>query len=461
MQRPFFTLVFLAILIPGKAQQKVPVFANPEDSIAYFSTEQWFSKATRNPRYTARIDSLFRVMNKLREKAARFRTVYSTSVQYTRYNQRPKDLLSITKLSLVDYKGTSLPDSLYLMKNLKELELINTRIRKLPKRLNEFQDLTKVTLYNNRPRGRVKLTKNSHVKQLGIHDDERDLRPRSYRNFTALETLDLSRNNLVEFPKLRGVRSLRKLAMTDNLLTLQKMPASPPNLEDLVLTSNRIQTLPSEISGYTRLKKLNLTSNQVSALPPEIGKLQALEELSLYKNRIEKLPTEIYRLKKLRIIDLYYNQLSELDTAIRNWTRMEILYAANNGLFTLPDNLGALKNLRELYIHHNRLSSLPASIGELDSLRVLRANDNLLVELPESILRLRNLENLDVGFNQMSSIPQGLFELPKLEILGLKRIPLEEKIRSNAIDWSRKAMARRKLIIHLDGLVDSSSENQP
>jgi Leucine-rich repeat (LRR) protein len=462
MPRPLFVVVLLFLVSSLSAQQRVPVFGTQADSAEYARTEDLLYKAMQNPRFSFRIDSLSRSAAKLREKAVRYRTIYRASSLYTRYDQRPKDLSTVTRLSLADYKGKSLPDSLFLMTNLKELELVNTRIGALPARLAEFPNLTKVTLLNNRPRRRLKLAKNKTVTDLSIQDDELDLRPRTYRKYSSLKSLDLSRNNLTRFPTLRGTSKLRRLVLTDNQLTLEDLRRGLPKLEELVMTTNKVRHLPPVVGQFTGLRKLNLNANQIETLPKEIGALQNLEQLSLYKNNVARLPREIYQLRNLHVIDLYYNQLEELDSAIRNWSKLEILYVANNKLYTLPDNLGSLTALRELYLHHNRISVLPASAGSLDSLRVLRVNNNLVLEFPSVLTRLRSLENLDIASNQMTSLPQELFELPHLRILSLKGNPFDRDARTKILEWSRKAMTERPVMIHLEGLAEVSAEgNRP
>jgi Leucine-rich repeat (LRR) protein len=331
------------------------------------------------------------------------------------------------------------------------LELVNTRIKRLPKRLAAIKSLKKVSVLNNRPKGRLKLGKNKTIETLVIHDDEVNKLPKTYRHLGGLKTLDLSRNNLSSFPRLKRYSSLRKLSLADNLLTLNDLKQGQPLLEDLVLTTNLIKKVPDAIGLFTGLKKLNLSANQIESVSPEIGKLQKLEHLSFYKNKLRSIPAEMFTLKSLHIVDLYYNQLEDLDPLIGNWSSLEILYAANNKLLRLPNELGQLKNLRELYVHHNRLTTLPETLGGVDSLRVLRVNNNFLVELPQVLYALKNLENLDVSDNQIQTFPEQLFALPKMKILSLKNNPVDPATKESIILWARRAMVERHVVIHLEG----------
>lgn len=442
----------LALSYPGSGQQRVPVFGNREDSLAYQQTMDKLTSALRNPRYTARIDSLMRVSMALREKAVRYRTMYVPSFRYDRWNSLPAHLDSVKRVTLVDYPGKELPDSLLLLTNLEDLELINTRIRKIPSSLSSLKSLKKISLLNNRPRGRVKFGKLPNVQTIVINDDELDRRPRSYRKLKNLQLLDLSRNNLTRFPRIRG-KQIKHLFMIENHLTQIEVKGLPA-LEELNLTSNAITEIPASIGELTNLRKINLNLNQVANIAPEIGRLQKLEQLFLYKNQVKTLPKEIYKLSNLKAIDLYYNQLDELNPLIANWKQLEILYVSNNLIYTLPDNLGELRKLRELYLHHNRISNLPASLGNLDSLRVLRVNNNNLVEFPKSLLSLKSLENLDMASNQLPEVPEALFSMPALKIISLNQNPFEPVVLERLLTWARRAMQQRPVVIHMEGIME-------
>ena len=65
------------------------------------------------------------------------RTMYGQDRSLTPYQLLPKiaNKDSITRISVVGKGKRRLPDSLYLYKNLAELELIDFRLTKLPKKL--------------------------------------------------------------------------------------------------------------------------------------------------------------------------------------------------------------------------------------------------------------------------------------------------------------------------------------
>ena len=449
MQKAFFILLFLLPAIILFGQMKVPVFESKKDSAGFEEINRQLMDIRQFD--ASALDSLMMARHKLMERAIRFRTIYVPTRWFAQYGHLPKDLSTVTKMSVSDYAGMSIPDSVYFCTNLKELELVNTRIKRLPKELAALRSLEKVTLLNNRPKGRLRLARNKTIETLVINDDEFNKFPRNYRKLTGLKSLDLSRNNLSSFPRLRGARSLRRLLLADNLLTEDDLNQRLPLLEDLGLAANSLKKVPPSIAGFAGLKKLNLSANQIESIAPEIGKLQNLEFLSFYKNRLQSIPTELFDLKNLRNVDLYYNQMKDLDSRIGNWSKLEILYVANNQLLRLPDELCQLTSLRELYVHHNRLTTLPEALGRLDTLRVLRVNNNFLVELPKALYSMKTLENLDVSDNQIQTFEEQLFTLPQLKILSLQNNTVDPSTKATMILWAQKAMQQRPVVIHLEG----------
>jgi len=458
MKKALFCLLFSTAALPAFCQQQSPVFGNRADSVAFEEANARFMEAMRNPQLDTQFDSLAARLMRLRNKAVRFRTSYQPTTWFTPYSRLPKDLSTVTKLSLSGNQWTRIPDSVYLCTNLADLELVNTAIKVLPRQLENLKQLKKVSLLNNRPRGRLRLTQNQSLETLVIHDDETNHLPRRYGRLKQLETLDLGRCALTKLPNLTGSKSVKRLVLNDNRIRLDKVRRQYLQLEELNLVANGITSLPSTIGSMKNLRKLNLNNNQITTIAPEISNLVHLEQLFLYRSSLKSIPPDLYQLKNLKAIDLYYNQLTQLDPEIANWSKLEILYAANNKLFTLPDNLGKLTQLRELYLHHNKLSSLP-DLGALDSLRVLRINNNFLVEYPHSLYGLESIENLDVASNQVQTFEEALFDYPRLRIISLKNNPIDPALRESVKQWAARATRSRNVVVHLEGPAERETES--
>lgn len=78
----------------------------------------------------------------------------------------------------------------------------------------------------------------------------------------------------------------------------------------LVVKSNQLTRVPSEITNLKRLTHLDLSHNMLRSLPPEIGDLVTLKELILRHNYLRVLPNEIGRLFNLQVLNLDENPMA-------------------------------------------------------------------------------------------------------------------------------------------------------
>ncbi len=151
----------------------------------------------------------------------------------------------------------------------------------------------------------------------------------------SLEILNLSGNQLSSLPDdLPRLHKLRIIFCSDNLFTelpivlgqcknltmvgfkanqISSVPEASlaPTLRWLILTDNRIQSLPSSIGQCSQMQKLMLAGNQISDLPVELANCAQLELLRLSANRFSVLPTWLLMMPKLAWLALAGNPLTE------------------------------------------------------------------------------------------------------------------------------------------------------
>jgi Leucine-rich repeat (LRR) protein len=315
-----------------------------------------------------------------------------------------------------------------MCRNLNELELVNTTIRRLSSKLNTLPRLQNVYVYNNVIPGRLKLGKNEIVSRFVLRGIRANSLPRSYKNFRALGSLELSQNiDLSDFPRVNKNRQLVKLNLIENNITLAELKQGSSSLKELNLQKNKIRVVPAGIGAFPNLRKLGLNYNAIEDIHPNIGTLKKLESLSLYQNKLQQIPVGVFELNNLLTIDMYYNKLQFVGPDIAKLSKLQILYVSSNQLTALPEELGALSNLVEVYAHDNKLGALPESISNLKQLRVLRVNNNLISSLPKDLVGLEALENLDVSHNYLYKFPVEWSRLPQLKILGIMDNPWDNK----------------------------------
>lgn len=167
----------------------------------------------------------------------------------------------------------------------------------------------------------------------------------------SLEVLNLTGNRLSDLPDgLPRLKKLRILFCSDNEFRhlppvlaecpelsmtgfksnrIGEVTALPPSLRWLILTDNRIGSLPAAIGKCTPLQKLMLSGNRLAALPEEMAMCVNLELVRLAANRFESLPDWLLELPKLAWLALAGNPLCPeprvgVEAAAIHWTDLEL-----------------------------------------------------------------------------------------------------------------------------------------
>jgi Leucine-rich repeat (LRR) protein len=415
-------LILVGFATIGWGQSKLPIFNEKADSVEYQKISLRIVELFKAMRDTTninrdsistRISYFMKRQESMRDKIVGYRYAFEPSYRVLE-DILPEERDTITQVTII--KKSELPAALYRFKKLKSLELIDNRMSKLPRRLRYFKNLTTLKIYTDRSGKKIKLSRNSTIKNLIICSS---LLPNRYNSLKKLHRLDLSKNNLTDFPKLKGCKKLKELSLRENQLTLENLNTDCENLEVLELQNNQITHVPASIARFANLKRLVLNFNQIESMDGKLAQLNKLEQLGLYSNQLTALPEALYQLTSLKELDLYYNQIERLDEKAANWKKLEVLYLSNNKLISLPQNMGELINLRELYLHNNRLSGLPESLSKLFNLKILRVNSNYLPIVSDSLVNLKKIERLDIANNQLNSLPLSFFHLPQLKFISL------------------------------------------
>ncbi len=151
----------------------------------------------------------------------------------------------------------------------------------------------------------------------------------------TLEILNLSGNVLQNLPDDLGrLHKLQVLFCSDNAFThlpevlgecpqleivgfkanrIENVPATSlaPSLRWLILTDNRIETLPATLGRCTRMQKLMLSGNRLQQLPEAMAECRQLELLRIAANRFTALPDWLLALPRLAWLAYAGNPLWE------------------------------------------------------------------------------------------------------------------------------------------------------
>uniref|UniRef100_A0A3B3SUJ2 non-specific serine/threonine protein kinase n=1 Tax=Paramormyrops kingsleyae TaxID=1676925 RepID=A0A3B3SUJ2_9TELE len=291
--------------------------------------------------------------------------------------------------------------------------------------------------------------------------------------------LELSQNNLVEFPELlcQSLRNLTRLDLHGN--HLKSFPAGLlglPSLSVLNVSRNCVGPqlcLPPAVRCPS-MRHFNLSFNHIAVFPDLLGQsLEMLEDLLLEGNRLTVLSGPLL-LPEMRLLDISRNSIERIcQDALTSCLKLETLNASMNKLScfsSLPSKLTTLKladnnftcvpevilhlrsldmrnssisvlpgpvawtsvNLSELIFSHNRIALLDISepVYKWARLEKLHLAGNMLTEIPSEIGLLENLTSLDVSRNEgLRSFPDEMGKLSRLWDLPLDGLRLNMNLK--------------------------------
>ena len=461
----FLCLITISITASGQGTPQ-PFFKSKADSLQYVRIQELFYKWSGDnlgsyvgmpPRHN--YDSLHKAEEEVLKKAI-WRRVYTPRKNFTSFADlkagkvKPEE---VTTLSISSVRANQIPDEVLLCKNLEELELVNTSINTIQAALNQLPKLTNLFIYNNVPSKRLVLERNEHISYLRIAGHHPEKLPKTYKNFSNLDSLNLNRNSLTKFPNIKHNQKLIKLWVVENELTFKRFKGSS-SLTHLDLRQNKVTVVPNKIHRkFKSMEALSFNMNKVKKVKPGLGKMSKLEYLSFYANGITEIPKPVYKLTNLQVIDLFDNKIEFLSPEIKSLQSLRVLYLANNRLYRLPDEIGLLKNLEEVYVYNNRMDTLPASMDKLTKLRSLWVNDNFFHTIPATTWRAGKVDYLDASQNFIQSVPDEIAEAP-LSVLILSG-GLMNKERENP-DLFAKLRKQGTRIIYYTAMGESKEEEE-
>ncbi|KQT63417.1 MULTISPECIES: protein kinase [unclassified Pseudomonas] len=154
----------------------------------------------------------------------------------------------------------------------------------------------------------------------------------------TLEVLNLSGNALSSLPDdLHRLTRLRVLFCSDNQFS--ELPACLGQCTALTMVgfkANRIVNVPGDALP-PQLRWLILTDNRIASLPSELGERPALQKLMLAGNRLQSLPDSLRHCHRLELLRIAANQLNELPQWLLTLPSLTWLAYAGNPLETEAD----------------------------------------------------------------------------------------------------------------------------
>jgi hypothetical protein len=120
-------------------------------------------------------------------------------------------------------------------------------------------------------------------------------------HFKNIEVLFASNMTIESMPDLTSCTRLRMVGMKSCGMSEWQEGRLPKSVEAITLTDNSLRVLPEKIAlELSALKKLMLTGNKLDSLPKDFHKLQRLEILRLSNNNFATFPEQLRALSELR-----------------------------------------------------------------------------------------------------------------------------------------------------------------
>lgn len=237
------------------------------------------------------------------------------------------------------------------------------------------------------------------VKHLNLQNQNLGILPDKVLEFSQLEILDISNNQINSLPnELANLKNIKEVFINKN--NFGEFPLVITQLSGLKVLNvgyNPINVLPKEITNLTVLEKLVIEAMPPSfVLNPEIGQLSQLKELYILASYVTELPFDFLNLKNLEVLCLNNNQLQLLDASVYT-----------------------LSNLNYLSFGQNKISQISPAISHLKQLTYLGIFDNPINDLPQEVYKLAQLEEfscwkINIDFEKISN--PTMFKNKKIEL---------------------------------------------
>ncbi|KAH1013515.1 hypothetical protein HUJ04_002499 [Dendroctonus ponderosae] len=213
----------------------------------------------------------------------------------------------------------TLPDWLSGCNELRSLFASNNSITALPNHIfcNEMPCLQTVQLAYNQLHCLPMIQRRLPIQELFLQNNSLSNLPDNFFQFVrTIKVLNVSNNRLVDIPKPDEMLMLEKLFLTANCLidkSLEKLAPYLRNIKTLHIAYNNVTSLPHNCARYwSELEELVLSGNKILRLPEDVDQLKHLSVLRVHSNLLQTIP-KLSNLIKLRVLDLAHNQLDRVD----------------------------------------------------------------------------------------------------------------------------------------------------
>jgi Leucine-rich repeat (LRR) protein len=344
----------------------------------------------------------------------------------------------VHRLRLRGMRLTNLPTEILKLENLKELDLSDNSLSRLPdsfavklKRL-EILDLSnnQFSVLPNQITGMLNLG------YLNLEGNQLNALPESISSLSSLQWLNIGRNRFNTVPTvLTTFQNLKNLTLDD--IRIDSLPQQFENLKNIRYLSLRrtgLKSIPKRVFELSNLEELIIAENQIVELSPDLSKLNKLSYLNIEKNQLSSV-TSITSLKDLVNLNLSHNPINSFPAKFFNMlSGLKALNLAYTEISELPSEISACQGLVWLSLQGNKVNELPNALSSCTRLRVVLLGDNPDINLETYLIPLKNLEklhtlrlsHLPINAQKQVILPNALMYLKSLVELDLRENKLAD-----------------------------------
>ncbi|MEM6516987.1 MAG: leucine-rich repeat domain-containing protein, partial [Bacteroidota bacterium] len=201
---------------------------------------------------------------------------------------------SIQKLRFFNNSKSNYPENLGSLKNIKSLWISGDSITNLPKSIIELKALNELTI-NECPKVEFyhlfeTLSDMNNLKELDLSENLMNKVPDNIGKLKQLKELWLDDNNLTEVTQ--GIKSLPNLEylrlFSNEINSLDFRLNDLPSLKNIDLCYNPFELFPIELSQLKNLERITMWYTDVNFIPKDISKLNNLKYLNLQNSELNE-----------------------------------------------------------------------------------------------------------------------------------------------------------------------------
>lgn len=233
----------------------------------------------------------------------------------------PTCLQALHHLKWLNLEGCSITDWSFVehLPHLKYLNIGRNKLQEIPKSILNHQGLQELIIKQNQIKVIPDTLAQSNLQKIDLSNNHIEIINYNIFHAKGLRELSLRSNKIKNFEakKIPSSNVLRSLNLANNALsTFELLPLTFPNLMELDLSKNKLNSLDDSIFKTTNLSNLAASHNQITQLPISISK-HSFTHLSLQNNSITELPAFVDTLS-VQYFDLRNNNISILHPSITN-----------------------------------------------------------------------------------------------------------------------------------------------